>query len=124
MFPDDAIEHDRIASPVPGALRVDHRDGAALAHPQAVRLGAQDAASLGEAEFLEAAFQESPRLKAPLLVAALGNGLITTEENVPTGDVDADRGGYPALALEAARLSRGLASDGNRRTGRLQVAVG
>ena len=121
---DNPVEHVGIAGPVPGALRVDHRDRPALADPQAVGLRAQHAAPLGEAELLEAALQEAPGGKAPLLVAALRDRLIATEEDVPAGDVDADRGGDPALARDTAQRGRGLPGRGNRRTGRLQFAVG
>ena len=40
---------------------------------------------------------------------------------MPAGDVDADRGGDPALALEAARIVSGRAGDGNRTDGKAPI---
>ena len=60
MFLDDPLEHRRIAVPVPGALGIDDRDRAAFADAQAVRLGAQDAALLGQAQLLQPAPSGNP----------------------------------------------------------------
>ena len=60
VFLDDPLEHRRIALAVPGAFRIDDGDRAAFADAQAVRLGAQDAALLGQARALSAAASGSP----------------------------------------------------------------
>ena len=60
MFLDDPLEHRRIALPVPRAFGIDDGDRPAFADAQAVRLGAQDAALLGQAELLQPPPSESP----------------------------------------------------------------
>ena len=48
MLENDAVEYWRIALPVPHTFRIDHRDRTALANPQAIGFGSQDAALLGK----------------------------------------------------------------------------
>src|SRR5688572_29054160 len=104
MFLDDGLEHRRVALPVPRALGIDDGDGAALADAEAVRLGAQDAAVLREAELLEAPLQELPGRQAPFLVAAFRGGLVAAEKNVSPGLGDADRGGNLFLGVGHAAI--------------------
>ena len=61
MLLDDAFEDRRIAAAVPRAFRIDDGDRAAFADAQAVRLRPQDAALVGETEFLQALSSGSPR---------------------------------------------------------------
>ena len=68
---------------VPRALGIDDRNRAAFADAEAIGLGAQDAALLGQAELLQAALQELPRREAAILVAAFRLGLIAAEKDVP-----------------------------------------
>ena len=90
---DDGLERWRVAPGVPGPLRVDNRDRAALADTQTVRLGAKDPAPLRQPQVLEPAFQELPGGQAPLLVAALRVRLIAAEKDVTAGVRHADRRG-------------------------------
>src|SRR5687767_1727698 len=69
---DDLFEHRRVALAVPGAFLIDLRNRPAFADSQAIRLGAQDAALLRQAQLLQPALQELPRRDPPLLFAALG----------------------------------------------------
>jgi hypothetical protein len=81
MLLDDALEHRGRAGAVPYALRIDHRDGALLAHAQAVGLGAEDRAR--QAQFGQAALEIVPRLQARVPGAALGLALVRAQEDVP-----------------------------------------
>src|SRR4029079_3207818 len=83
---DDPFEHRRIAFPVPRALGIDDRNRPAFADPQAVGLRAEDAALIGEPQFLEAALQIVPGREPARLVATLRRGLIAAEEDVAPGD--------------------------------------
>src|SRR6185295_7931359 len=71
MFLDDPLEHRRVALAVPRAFGIDDRDRSAFANPQAVGLGAQDAALVDEAERLQPRLQVLPGREPPLLLAAL-----------------------------------------------------
>ena len=75
---------------VPGALGIDDGDRTAFADAKAVRLGAQDAALLGQPELLEAPLQKVPRREAAILVAAFRLRLIAAEKDVPPRDRHAD----------------------------------
>ena len=83
---DDAFERGGIACVVPGTLGVDDSDGTALANAKAIGLGAQDAALFRQPQLLQTTLQIIPRLDAASLVTALGNGLVTTQENVSARD--------------------------------------
>ena len=90
MLLDDPVEHRRIAVAVPRAFRVDDRDRSPFADAQAVRFRAEHAAALRQALFLQAALQVLPRGEAALPVAALGRGLVGTDEDVAARDRHAD----------------------------------
>src|SRR5712671_3220559 len=75
VLADDPFKVRGRAVAVPGAVRVDDRDGARVAHPQADALGAQDAArAVDEAELAQAPLEVGPgdlaRLDARALAAA------------------------------------------------------
>ena len=93
MLVDDPPEHRRIASAIPRAFRVHHRDRTSLADAKAVGFRPQDAASLGQPQFFEALFEKIPRRDGALAIAALRIGLIGAEKNVTAGGGDAHRGG-------------------------------
>src|SRR4029077_6793665 len=88
VFVNDAIKHRRVAGAVPSALRVDDRHGAALADPQAVGLGPEDAALLGEPERLQSRLQMVPGLEPASLLATLRRRLVAAEKDVAFRDGD------------------------------------
>lgn len=47
VFLDDPLEYRRVARAIPGPFRIHHRDRPALADPETIGLGAQDAPLLG-----------------------------------------------------------------------------
>lgn len=107
VFLDDALEGFGGAGVVPGAFGVDDGDGAVVADAEAVDLGAIDAAGVGQAQFLQARFQKFPRGQARLLGAALGFGLVATEEDVAPDRAEvADVGG----AFKCFKIGHGRAS--------------
>ena len=112
MFLDDALDRGRIAVSVPGAFRIDDRDGPAFADAQAVRFRAQDAALLRQSQLLQSPFEKIPRVDAAIFLAAFRIGLIAAEKNVPTGDRHADRVGDLLLARERCHGPILTAGDG------------
>src|SRR5688572_636991 len=104
MLLDDPLQYGRVAGTVPGAFGIDDRDRSALADAQAVGLRAADPAGLAQSQLLEPRFQVFPRRQAPLLLAALGLGLVAAEEDVPPGDGRADRLGDTPLRLDGPFL--------------------
>src|SRR5438128_1955489 len=90
MFLNDALENRRIARPVPGTFGIDDGNRSALADPQAIRLGSEDAALLGEAELLQPPLEKIPRGKAAVLLATLRVRLIAAQKDVPPRDADPD----------------------------------
>ena len=93
MLVDDPPEHRRIASAIPRAFRIHHRDRTSLADAKAVGFRSQDAPRLRQPQFLEALLEKIPRRDGALTLAALRIGLIGAEKNVPAGGGDAHRGG-------------------------------
>jgi hypothetical protein len=90
VFLDDAFEDFGGAGVVPGAFGVDDGDGAVDADLEAIGLGAVDeGVGAGEFEFLEAALEVIPGGDAFLLVAALGLGLVSAEEDMAFDFFDA-----------------------------------
>src|SRR4051812_26965704 len=89
MLLNDPLENGRVAPGVPRAFRVDDRDRSAFANAQAVGLGAQDAALLGQAELLQPPFEKVPRGEPAVFLAALRVGLVAAEEDVAARDGDA-----------------------------------
>ncbi len=104
---DDPFEDGRVALPVPDAFRVDDGDRAAAADAQTVRLVALDASVFAETEFLQPGLQELPGDQAPVTVTALRIGLVAAEEDVTSGDIEAELLGDPALRLAALLGSAG-----------------
>src|SRR5436190_14193195 len=100
VFLDDPLEERRIALSVPRAFWIDDRDRPAFADAEAVRLGAQDPALLGETQFLQPRLQVIPRGETALLLAALGLRLIAAEKDVPLRHRHANRAGHGALFVE------------------------
>src|SRR5262245_20379305 len=88
---DDSLEHRRVALAVPRSLRIDDGDRTAFTDAQAVGLGAQDAAVLGEAQLFQALLEKVPGGQAALLVTALRRRLIVAQEDLPARRGDADR---------------------------------
>ena len=100
MLLDDAFERGGIARVVPGTLGVDDSDGTAPANAKAIGFGAQDAALFRQPQFLQTTLQIIPRLDAASLIAALGNGLVTTQEDVSARYHHAHCLGHGALLVE------------------------
>ena len=98
MVLNDFFKSFRGAGVIPDAFRVNHGHRSLLADAEAVRLGAEHAGMLGggEAEFLEAVFEEFPRRQAVVFCAAFGVRLVRAEENVALDGPDAERGGAVA----------------------------
>ena len=71
------------ASTIPPTSCADHRDRSGNADLQTVGLGAEHAAGLGQTELAQPRLQEVPRFQAARGIAALGLGLIGTQEDVP-----------------------------------------
>ena len=90
---DDPFQGRGIALAIPRALWVHHGDRPPFADTQAVRLGAQDAALVGQAELMKAFLEEVPRCDAPLFVTAFRLGLIGAQEDLAAGNRDPDSGG-------------------------------
>ena len=105
---DDLLEHGGIARPVPHPLGVDEGDRPALADPQAVGLGPQHPAPIGQPKLAQTALQIGPGSQSALALAALRRGLVGAEQNVPFGRGDPDRGGGAPLALDGALLRLGI----------------
>src|SRR5438128_1341258 len=99
MFVNDALEHRRIAAPIPRAFGIDDRDRAAFADPEAVHFAAKDAALLRQAELLQASLQEFPRREPAILLAAFRIRLIAAQKDVAPRDGDADRFGHTLLRI-------------------------
>ena len=97
MFLDDPLEDRRIALAVPGAFRIDNGNRSAFADPQAVGLGAENAAVLGQPQLFEARLQKLPSDQAAMQVAALRLGLIAAEQDVAPRDGNTDVLGLAAL---------------------------
>src|SRR5687768_13834727 len=91
MFLNDPLERGRVTLAVPGALGIHDRDGSALADPQAVHFGAQDATLVREPEIGQPFLQELPGLHAPRQVAALRLRLFSAEKDMTAGHGHADR---------------------------------
>ena len=84
MLLNDSLQHFRRARVIPRAFRINDGDGAALADAEAIGFGAKNQRlGTGQAEFLQAAFQKTPRGQAVFLGAALGFGLVGAQKNVP-----------------------------------------
>ena len=96
---DDGLEHRRVALAVPGAFRIHDRNRTALTDPKAVGLGAENAAPLLQAEFLQAPFEEIPGRQPTFLLAAFRVGLIAAEKDVAARLGDADRLGSLYLGI-------------------------
>src|SRR6266498_1865163 len=90
MFLNDPFQHGRIALTVPCAFGIDDGDRSAFTDAQTVRLRAENAALLRQSELLEPPFQEVPRGKPAIFLAALGLGLIATQKNMPARNGHAD----------------------------------
>src|SRR5262245_31655318 len=103
MLLDDPLERGRITLAIPGAFRIDDGNRTAFADAQAVGLGAQDPALVGEPEFLQPPLEVIPRDGAALHVAALRLGLLGAEKDVTAGDRDSDGGRDLLLRLRHAR---------------------
>src|SRR6187431_847781 len=88
----DCFEHRRVTVCIPGALRIDDGYWSTFADTQAVRLRAEDAALLGEAQFLQPPLEVIPGGQAALFVAALRVRLVAAEKDVAVGVRDADFG--------------------------------
>src|SRR5215217_1877377 len=101
MFLDNALEDRRVALAVPGTFRVDDGNRPALADPQAVGLGAQDAALVDEPERLQPRLEVVPGREAALLLATLRRRLIAAEKDVPARHRHADRPCNPALRIRS-----------------------
>ncbi len=93
MLIDDPLEHRRIASSVPGTFRVYDRDRATFANAETIRLRAENATGLGQAQLLEPLLQKFPCFDGSLPVAAFRVGLIGAQEDVATRVRYADRRG-------------------------------
>ena len=100
---DDPLQDGRITGSVPCPLGINHGDRPTFADAQAVRLGAQDPALLGQLKLFEAALEEIPRDEAAILVAALRRGLVAAEENVSPRSRNTDAGGDSPLGVGQAR---------------------
>ena len=103
---DDPLEHRGIAAAIPRALRVDDGDRPTLAHAEAVHLRPEDTTALGQTELLEPALQVVPSNQPTRLLATLGVGLITTEQDVTGGNVNTHCRRDAALALKAPAVNR------------------
>src|SRR6185295_3540592 len=90
MFLDDPLENRRIAVPVPGAFGIHDGNRSALTDAQAVCLGSENAALLGEAKLLQPALQEIPRGEPTVLLTTLRVRLIAAQKDVPPRDADPD----------------------------------
>jgi hypothetical protein len=90
---DDALEHRRIARPIPGTFRVHHGNRSSFADPKTVGFGSEYAALLRQAEFFQPPLQEFPRREAALLVTAFRVGLIAAQKNMAARRRHADRRG-------------------------------
>jgi len=90
---DDPLQRLGRAVTVPGALGVDDRDRPVGADAQAVGLGAQHAAGLGQPELAQPSFQELPGFERAVPVAAGGNRLVAAEQDVAASGRYAGRGG-------------------------------
>src|SRR5688572_26921070 len=90
MLLNDPLERGRIALPVPRTLRINDRDRTAFADAEAIRLCAQDASLIGEAELAKPTLQELPRRHTALHVAALRFGLLRAQKNVTARNRNAD----------------------------------
>src|SRR5438046_10325745 len=88
MFPDDPLENRRIAVPVPDTFGIDDGNRPALADAQAVCLGPENAAPLGEPELLQPQLQILPRGKAAVLLTTLRARLIAAQQDVPSRHAD------------------------------------
>src|SRR5690348_4224951 len=86
MFLDDPLEDRRIALAVPRAFRIDNGVRSAFADPQAVGLGAENAALLGQTQLFEARLEKLPCDEATMQVAALRLGLIAAQKDVAARD--------------------------------------
>ena len=95
---DNPLKHWRVALAIPRALRIYDSNRPALAYAEAVRLRSEHATTPGKTQFLEPPFQVVPGVKTALFIAALGVRLIATEENMPSGGVDAERDCHTPLA--------------------------
>ena len=80
----DALQHLRRARMIPGAFRVNHRDGPADTDAEAVRLGAENfrVVGVGQPELLEPPLEVFPGFQPGFLRAAFRLGLIRAEEDV------------------------------------------
>ena len=99
---DDPLENRRVARAVPRPFRVDDGDRPAFADPQAVGLGAQHPALLGQPQLAQPALQIGPGGEAALAIAALRMGLVGAEQHVPLRRGHPDGGGSALLALDGA----------------------
>jgi hypothetical protein len=91
VFLNDSFEDCGVAAAVPDALGINHRNRPAVADPQAVDFRAEDPTLLGQRQLPEAALEKFPRRKPPILLAALGVGLIAAQKNVTPGNRHANR---------------------------------
>lgn len=82
---DDPLQNRRIASRVPRTLGIYNGDRSLFANSKAIRFRAVETSLLGKSELPQPTLEIIPSFKGPLLVAALGFGLIAAEEYVPAG---------------------------------------
>lgn len=97
---DDPLEDRRIALPVPRTVGIDDGDRAAFADAEAVRLGPQNSALLGETERFQPRLEIVPGREAAILVAALRLRLIATEKDVSPGDRNANTARHNLLGAK------------------------
>lgn len=89
MFLNDAFNDRWGASGIPDSLGIHHGNRAIHTNAQTVCFGAKDTTLFTESQFFKAGFKVVPCLEAQLFVTAFWLGLITAEQDVATGDINA-----------------------------------
>lgn len=97
MFLDNPLQNFGRTGVIPRAFRINDRDGAAQADPQAVGLCSEDKRlrAYSELELLEPFLQKIPRSEPRFLGAAFRFRLIGAEENMTAVLADPQRFGFP-----------------------------
>lgn len=91
MLLNDSFENLRCAGSIPDSFRVNHRNRAIQAEPQAIGLGSGNAPGAAEAQFIQSAFEVVPSGETLVFSATLGFGLVGTNEDMPLDLVDVKR---------------------------------
>lgn len=91
MLLNDPLQDLRGTGSIPNPFRIDDRDRAIQAEPEAVCFGPSNASRTTESQFIQSFFQVIPRGQTLVFVAALGFRLIRTNEDMPLDLIDVER---------------------------------